>query len=80
MQFAQNSFDRNFDLFEMYSIRNIFPLPKDFDLNTSQINSISSETRTEEEKLLQLNATLDLELEELKKNIEEVMKILIYGS
>lgn len=64
----------------MYSIRNIFPLPKDFDLNTSQINSISSETRTEEEKLLQLNTTLDLELEELKKNIEEVMKILIYGS
>lgn len=66
MQFVQNSFDKNFDLFEMYALRNIFHLPKNFDL---EIPSQNSKT---EEQLLEANHNLDLEIEELKKNIEEV--------
>lgn len=72
------SFNKNSDMFEMYCMRNIFPIHVDIDLCDALINSEKSAPASPyrnqigpDEDIDEVSETLDQQLLEIQKNIED---------
>ena len=61
----RDAFDKNFDKFEMYVLRNIFHVPEDLQFNTEDMADVNSDDVATEQQL-------DADLKQLHEQLAEV--------